>query len=68
MRTRTIERTTHWQGVCTNEGHTMRRFAVKATLKDMRRHVQKMGRPRVWCEHCSADSSVRWERAGEMAG
>jgi len=41
----------------------MKRFTVKASLRQMRRHVGTMGQPRVWCEHCNADSSVRWERA-----
>ena len=59
-------RPAHWQGVCTAEGHQMKRFVVKATLREMRRHVSTMGTPRVWCEHCSADTSVRWERAKEL--
>lgn len=44
----------------------MKRFTVKATLREMRRHVRTMGAPRVWCEHCQGDSSVRWERAKEL--
>lgn len=59
----THDHTTLWQGVCTSEGHHMKRFTVKASLRQMRRHVGAMGQPRVWCEHCNADSSVRWERA-----
>ena len=59
------ERAAHWQGVCTAEGHRMRRFVVRATLREMRRHVTTMGQPRVWCEHCNDDTSVRWERASE---
>jgi hypothetical protein len=62
----TTDRTTHWQGVCTSNGHRMKKFVVKSTLKDMRRHVTKMGTPRVYCEHCNADTSLRWERAKEL--
>ena len=46
----------------------MKRFVVKATLREMRRHVETMGRPRVWCEYCSDDTSVRWERVAEQVG
>jgi uncharacterized protein with PIN domain len=46
----------------------MKRFVVKATLREMRRHVRTMGTPRVYCEHCNADTSVRWERAKELVG
>jgi hypothetical protein len=66
--TSTAGRAAHWQGVCTAEGHHMKRFVVKATLREMRRHVETMGRPRVWCEHCNDDTSVRWERAAEQVG
>lgn len=62
----TTDRTAHWQGICTARGHHMKRFTVKATLREMRRHVRTMGAPRVWCEHCQGDSSVRWERAKEL--
>lgn len=64
---RTTDRTAHWQGVCTAEGHRMKRFVVKATLREMRRHVTTMGQPRVWCEHCKSDTSLRWERAEATA-
>ena len=63
---RAATRVAQWQGVCTAEGHRMQRFVVKATLRDMRRHVEKMGQPRVWCEHCNDDTSVRWERTAEL--
>jgi hypothetical protein len=46
----------------------MKRFVVKASLRDMRHHVSKMGAPRVWCEHCQGDTSLRWERAEQLVG
>ena len=45
----------------------MKKFTIKASLREMRRHVHKMGTPRIYCEHCDADTSVRWERAKELA-
>ena len=64
----TTTRAARWQGVCTSKGHRMTRFVVKASLRDMRRHVRTMGQPRVWCEHCKGDTSVRWERMEELVG
>ncbi|HZS88298.1 MAG TPA: hypothetical protein VFE42_12560 [Chloroflexota bacterium] len=61
------DRTTHWRGVCTAQGHRLKKFTIKASLREMRRHVHKMGEPRIYCEHCDADTSVRWERAKEPA-
>lgn len=65
-RMHTTDNRAHWQGVCTAQGHRMKKFVVKSTLKEMRRHVSTMGAPRVYCEHCDADTSVRWERAKEL--